>query len=93
MLRLKSKKIIQVMLCFIVIFTAVFVINPSKAEAIGDSRMFQHPKNPNIYYFVGMVYYDTWSDSAGNGQQQNRQDPLQMWMVLIICLNLIHLAK
>ncbi|MFB4321665.1 DUF5704 domain-containing protein [Priestia sp. BR_2] len=65
MLRLKSKKIIQVMLCFIVIFTAVFVINPSKAEAIGDSRMFQHPKNPNIYYFVGMVYYDTWSDSAG----------------------------
>ncbi|MEC0207259.1 DUF5704 domain-containing protein [Paenibacillus lautus] len=65
MLKAKTKKAIQVMLCLILLLTTVFVSSPGKAEAIGVNRMFPDPQNPNKYYFVGMVYYDTWSNAAG----------------------------
>ncbi|MGE7828989.1 DUF5704 domain-containing protein [Paenibacillus sp. NPDC093718] len=65
MFKSKFKRFVQVILCFVLVLTTVLVVSPGKAEAIGVSRMFQDPQNPNKYYFVGMVYYDTWSDSAG----------------------------
>lgn len=65
MVRIKLKKSVQCVLCFIVLITTVFIMNPGKAEAIGVNRMFNDPNNPNKYYFVGMVYYETWSNAAG----------------------------
>lgn len=64
-LRYRLKKFIQIFLCFITLMTTVFIINPGRAEAIGVNRMFQDPQNPNKFYFVGMVYYETWSNAAG----------------------------
>lgn len=51
-----------VILCSVVLF---FLFFPSQAEAIDRSRLFQDPDNPNLYYFVGMVYYDVWKNSGG----------------------------
>ncbi|WP_330164027.1 DUF5704 domain-containing protein, partial [Paenibacillus campinasensis] len=59
------KAIIQIVSCFIMCLVTVMFVNPGKAEAIGINRMFQNPQNPNKYYFVGMVYYDTWSNAGG----------------------------
>lgn len=62
------KKTIYSLLSLVLILSSVltiFTFSPGKAEAIGSSRLFQDPEKPNIYYFVGMVYFEVWSDSSG----------------------------
>lgn len=65
MLSAKLKKFAQITFSFLVLVTTVLIINPGKAEAIGVNRMFQDPNNHDKFYFVGMVYYETWSNAAG----------------------------
>lgn len=51
---------------FVIVIASVVTINPDKADAaIGPSRMFQDPNDENVYYFLGMVYYEVWSYSDG----------------------------
>lgn len=62
------KKLINSSLSAILVLSSLFMIfmfRPGQAEAIGSSRLFQDPDKPNVYYFVGMVYYEVWRNSAG----------------------------
>ncbi|WP_256704263.1 DUF5704 domain-containing protein, partial [Paenibacillus sp. FSL R5-0765] len=66
------KKAISSLLSLVIILSSVLVIftyHPGKAEAavhsISSNRLLQDKDNPNLYYFVGMVYYEVWSNSAG----------------------------
>lgn len=66
------KRTINSILSLVLILSSVLVIftyNPGQAEAatysISSSRLLQDKDNPNLYYFVGMVYYEVWSNSAG----------------------------
>nr|WP_145406421.1 DUF5704 domain-containing protein [Paenibacillus xylanexedens] len=47
----------------------VLTYNTVKAEgnifSISSNRLLQDQDNPNLYYFVGMVYYEVWSNSGG----------------------------
>lgn len=47
----------------------VFTLHPGKAEAavfpISSNRLLQDEDNPNLYYFVGMVYYEVWKNNSG----------------------------
>lgn len=71
------KKVINSLLTCIIIFSSIlifFIFDVKKAEAaifdIGISRLKKDPDNDNIYYFVGMVYYEVWRNSAGQWTDQ-----------------------
>ncbi|WP_069188407.1 DUF5704 domain-containing protein [Paenibacillus sp. GM2] len=60
-----SKKWFISLFALIVAVTSAVIIIPSKVEAaIGPSRMLQDEKDENIYYFVGMVYYEVWKNAS-----------------------------
>lgn len=63
---LKLKKWSVSILAAIILFCSMVIIYPDIAEAaIGPSRMFQNPKDENVYYFLGMVYYEVWKNASG----------------------------
>ncbi|MGP3788563.1 DUF5704 domain-containing protein [Paenibacillus sp. 1A_MP2] len=66
------KRTISSILSLIIILSSVLVLftfQSGEAEAaiypVGASRYTQDENNPNLYYFVGMVYYEVWKDSGG----------------------------
>lgn len=68
------KRIISTLISLVLIFSSVLVIftfRPGQAEAavfsISANRLLQDPDpaKSNIYYFVGMVYYEVWKNNAG----------------------------
>ncbi|WP_413405475.1 DUF5704 domain-containing protein [Paenibacillus amylolyticus] len=63
------RKIITPLLSMVLIlssFLTIFMFRPGEANAIGVSRMYNDPvKAPNIYYFVGMVYFEVWKKADG----------------------------
>ncbi|MBD7966466.1 hypothetical protein H9647_00130 [Paenibacillus sp. Sa2BVA9] len=63
---LMRKKLTIILISVISILSSVFILPPGQAKAIGVERLFQSPDNPNIYYFVGMVYFEVWRNSAGD---------------------------
>ncbi|MCP1186542.1 DUF5704 domain-containing protein [Paenibacillus sp. 1781tsa1] len=82
------KKMINSLLSLILVLSSVLVIftfHPGQAEAavfsISSSRLLQDPDpaKSNIYYFVGMVYYEVWSNTSGqwtgDGHHPNSKVP------------------
>ena len=64
-----AKKIINPLLSIILIFSSILIVlmfRPGEASAIGVTRMYNDAVNaPNIYYFVGMVYFEVWKKADG----------------------------
>lgn len=60
------KKLTIILISIIFILSSVFILPSGQAKAIGVERLFQSPDNPNVYYFVGMVYFEVWRNSAGD---------------------------
>lgn len=63
-----TKRITSSLLAMILILSSVltiFMFQPGNAQAIGVTRMHQDTLNPNIYYFVGMVYFEVWRKADG----------------------------
>jgi len=50
---------------FLSLLSLFLLLVPSKANAIGISRLYQDPNNENVYYFVGMGWIDVWKNAAG----------------------------
>ncbi|WP_218652861.1 DUF5704 domain-containing protein [Paenibacillus sp. 79R4] len=62
----KLKKWIMSIFVAILLFSFIVMIYPDKAEAaIGPTRMYQDPGDENVYYFLGMVYYEVWKNASG----------------------------
>ncbi|PYE41871.1 hypothetical protein HUB98_19240 [Paenibacillus barcinonensis] len=66
------QRIISFLLSMVILFSslfAIFTFHSGTAEAavftVGADRLLQDPDNPNLYYFVGMVYYEVWKSSGG----------------------------
>ena len=64
------KKTINSLLSVVLILSSIltiFTFRIGQAEAIGFNRLYQDedPAKSNIYYFVGMVYYEVWRSSGG----------------------------
>ncbi|MFD1130674.1 DUF5704 domain-containing protein [Paenibacillus sp. PDC88] len=66
------KKMMSSLLSAVLILSSilvVFTLHPGKAEAavfpISSNRLLQDEDNPNLYYFVGMVYYEVWKNNSG----------------------------
>ncbi|OZQ71104.1 hypothetical protein CA599_10925 [Paenibacillus taichungensis] len=53
------------MVLFLSSVLTIFMFQPGNAQAIGVPRMHQDINNPNIYYFVGMVYFEVWRKADG----------------------------
>ena len=74
------KKTISSILSLVLILSSVLVLftyDSGKAEAavynVGASRLHQDTDNPNLYYFVGMVYYEVWKNNAGQWTDQGHK--------------------
>ena len=70
---MKIRRSISTLFSLVFILSSVFVlftVRPVQAEpgvfSISSNRLLQDKENTNLYYFVGMVYYEVWSNSAGN---------------------------
>ncbi|MEK4983589.1 DUF5704 domain-containing protein [Bacillus sp. FSL K6-6540] len=50
-------------LCILFFSLLIFV---GHASAIDKNRMYQDPNDPNVWYFVGMVYFDVWKYASGD---------------------------
>ncbi|WP_454189914.1 hypothetical protein [Paenibacillus sp. Marseille-Q7038] len=67
------KKWISGLMSLIFVLSAVVFIHPSEAKAIGMSRLFQDPSDKNVYYFVGMVYFEVWKKADGSWTNEKNQ--------------------
>ncbi|PYE42106.1 hypothetical protein DFQ00_1447 [Paenibacillus barcinonensis] len=66
---MNMKRLISTLLSSVLILlsvTLLFTFRPVQAESgvysISSNRLLQDEDNPNLYYFVGMVYYEVWTD-------------------------------
>ncbi|MCK6077082.1 DUF5704 domain-containing protein [Paenibacillus silvae] len=67
------KRTISTLLSLVFILSSILVLLTSRSvqaesgvSSISFNRLLQDKDNTNLYYFVGMVYYEVWSNSAGN---------------------------